>query len=111
MVGKGDSLVRTVGKVILRLLALCNLLFAVVGIVDMETVFRALPILQKKALTVRSPVSWIDNPFPLLDAEFYTSSCINITFIIFLILSSFFIWRLAGRGRQILNLLFGTELC
>ncbi|HKI12747.1 MAG TPA: hypothetical protein VKA02_11575 [Candidatus Acidoferrum sp.] len=107
---EGGSVRQSVAKVTLRLVALCNLLFAALGVFDINGAISAFPIARKSALAVKSPVPWIDNPVPHLDAVFYTLTAINLAFLIFLALSSFFLWRLTMRGRLMLNLVFGLEL-
>jgi len=94
----------------LRFIAFCSLGFAALGAFDMSGTFSAFAVAQKSAMAARAQNSSLSILFPHLETVFHSITAINAMFIVFLVPTSIFLWRLAPRGRILLNLVFGGEV-
>lgn len=90
---------------VLRVIALANVAFVLVGAYDVQIAVSAFPLLGR-AMASASVLS----DFPYRAPAFYVMTALNALFLLALLPCSYYLWRLRPFGRVLSNVVFGTEI-
>jgi hypothetical protein len=82
-------------KIFLRMLALVNVGFVMVGAFDTQTALSAFPILHRSIAS-----SLASSNFPYQAQVFYVMMAVNTLFLAALAVCSYYVWRLRPVGRE-----------
>jgi hypothetical protein len=96
---------KVVRKQLLRAIAVTNVALALLGAYDTKTALSAFPVLQRSANFGPNP-----NQFPDLTKVFYTMTSLNVLFLVGLLASSYWVWRIRPFGRTLINVVILAEV-